>query len=159
MLRISPLIAAAALAVAAGACAPTVGINGFQAVDVKPADIVAGTDTKTTVLARLGTPSTTSVFEDNVWYYIGQQTEKYTYNTAQVTQRSVTAITFDEAGDKVTEVKTLGLDDGQEVAMNSRETPTRGRQLTILEQLLGNVARGQLPRTDEDVPGQRRPDI
>ncbi|MEG0818434.1 MAG: outer membrane protein assembly factor BamE, partial [Brevundimonas sp.] len=39
-----------------------------------------------------------------------------------------------------------------------RETPTRGRQLTILEQLLGNVGRGQLPRTEEDVPGQRRPD-
>lgn len=158
MPRISPLIAAAALAIAAGACAPTVGINGFQAVDVKPADIVAGTDTRTTVLARLGTPSVTSTFEDNIWYYISQTTEKYTYNNAEVSQRSVTAITFDEAGDTVTEVKTLGLDDGQEIAMNSRETPTRGRQLTILEQLLGNVARGQLPRTEEDVPGQRRPD-
>ncbi|MBB5745508.1 outer membrane protein assembly factor BamE domain-containing protein [Brevundimonas variabilis] len=158
MPRISPLIAAAALAIAAGACAPTIGINGFQSVDVKPADIVAGTDTRTTVLARLGTPSATSTFEDNIWYYIGQTTEKYTYNNAQVSQRSVTAITFDEAGDKVTEVKTLGLEDGQQVAMNSRETPTRGRQLTIIEQLLGNVARGQLPRTEEDVPGQRRPD-
>jgi hypothetical protein len=42
--------------------------------------------------------------------------------------------------------------------MERRETPTRGRSLTIMEQLLGNVARGQLPRTDEDVPGQRRPD-
>jgi len=158
MPRISPLIAAAALAIAAGACAPTVGINGFQSVDVKPADIVAGTDTRTTVLARLGSPSATSTFEDNIWYYISQTTEKYTYNNAQVSQRSVTAITFDEAGDKVTEVKTLGLADGQQVAMNSRETPTRGRQLTIIEQLLGNVARGQLPRTEEDVPGQRRPD-
>jgi hypothetical protein len=42
--------------------------------------------------------------------------------------------------------------------MNRNETPTRGRELTILEQLLGNVGRGQLPRTDEDAPGQRRPD-
>ena len=54
--------------------------------------------------------------------------------------------------------RTLGLEDGQRLAMNANETPTRGRQLTILEQLLGNVGRGQLPRTDEDVPGQRRPD-
>ena len=52
----------------------------------------------------------------------------------------------------------MGLDDGQDVAMSDRETPTRGRELTILEQLLGNVGRGQLPRTEEDVPGQRRPD-
>ncbi len=156
MLRTNLLIAALAAAALTSACAPTVGQNGFQAIDAKPADIVAGTDTRQTVLTRLGTPSTTSTFErDNVWYYISQVTEKYTYNRAQVTQRSVTEITFDDAG-LVSEVRTLGLDDGQRFAMNGRETPTRGRQLTILEQLLGNVGRGQLPRTDEDQPGQQR---
>ena len=158
MLRTKLLIAAFSAVALTAACAPVIGQNGFQAIDAKPTDIVAGTDTKRTVLARLGTPSTTSTFEsDNIWYYISQVTEKYTYNQAQVTQRSVTEITFNEAG-QVAEVRTLGLDDGQRLAMNSRETPTRGRQLTILEQLLGNVGRGQLPRTDEDVPGQRRPD-
>jgi outer membrane protein assembly factor BamE (lipoprotein component of BamABCDE complex) len=158
MLRTKLLIAAFSAAALTTACAPVVGQNGFQAIDAKPADIVAGTDTKQTVLARLGTPSTTSTFEsDSIWYYISQVTEKYTYNRAQVTQRSVTEITFNEAG-QVAEVRTLGLDDGQRLAMNSRETPTRGRQLTILEQLLGNVGRGQLPRTDEDVPGQQRRD-
>ncbi|KQW83731.1 outer membrane protein assembly factor BamE [Brevundimonas sp. Root1279] len=159
MLRTKLLIAAALSAAAlASACAPTVGQNGFQAIDNKPADIVAGTDTKQTVLTKLGTPSTTSTFEgDNVWYYISQITEKFTYSRPHVTQRTVTEITFTDAG-QVAEVRTLGLDDGQQIAMNNRETPTRGRQLTILEQLLGNVGRGQLPRTDEDQPGQRRPD-
>jgi outer membrane protein assembly factor BamE (lipoprotein component of BamABCDE complex) len=84
-------------------------------------------------------------------------TEKYTYNRPQVTQRSVTEITFNDAG-QVAAVNALGLDDGQQLTMNGRETPTRGRQLTILEQLLGNVGRGQLPRTDEDQPGQQRRD-
>ena len=158
MLRTKLLIAAFSAVALTAACAPVIGQNGFQAIDAKPTDIVAGTDTKRTVLARLGTPSTTSTFEsDNIWYYISQVTEKYTYNQAQVTQRSVTEITFNEAG-QVAEVRTLGLDDGQRLAMNSRETPTRGRQLTILEQLLGNVGRGQLPRTEENIPGQRRPD-
>lgn len=153
-----PILIAAGVALGAAACSPTVGIHGFQTVDVAPTDIVAGTDTKETVLARLGTPSTTSTFEgDNVWYYISQTTERYTYNTPQVSQRSVTEITFNEAN-QVAGVKTLGLDDGQEVAMNSKATPTRGRQLSVIEQLLGTVGRGQLPRTDEDVPGQRRPD-
>ena len=156
MLRTSLLIAALSAAALTSACAPVVGQNGFQAIDTKPTDIVAGTDTKQTVLTRLGTPSTTSTFErDNVWYYISQVTEKYTYNRPHVTQRSVTEITFNDAG-LVSEVRSLGLDDGQRVAMNGRETPTRGRQLTILEQLLGNVGRGQLPRTDEDTPGQQR---
>jgi outer membrane protein assembly factor BamE (lipoprotein component of BamABCDE complex) len=156
MLRSKLFLVAVSAAALTSACAPIVGQNGFQAIDAKPTDIVAGTDTKETVLTRLGTPSTTSTFEgDNIWYYISQVTEKYTYNRAQVTQRSVTEISFNDAG-QVAGVRTLGLDDGQQLAMNSRETPTRGRQLTILEQLLGNVGRGQLPRTDEDVPGQQR---
>ena len=158
MLRTKLLIAALSAAALTAACAPVVGQNGFQAVDAKPTDIVAGTDTRETVLAKLGTPSTTSTFEsDNIWYYMSQVTEKYTYNRPHVTQRSVTEITFNDAG-QVAAVRTLGLEDGQRIAMNDRETPTRGRQLTILEQLLGNVARGQLPRTEENIPGQRRPD-
>jgi len=158
MVRSKLVFAALSAAVLTTACAPIVGQNGFQAIDAKPADIIAGTDSKQTVLTKLGTPSTTSTFErDSIWYYISQVTEKYTYNRPQVTQRSVTEITFNDTG-QVAEVRTLGLDDGQRLAMNGRETPTRGRQLTILEQLLGNVGRGQLPRTDENEPGQRRPD-
>ncbi|MEC8534314.1 MAG: outer membrane protein assembly factor BamE, partial [Pseudomonadota bacterium] len=72
--------------------------------------------------------------------------------------RTVTEITFEPNGDKVAAVRTLGLADGEQIAMTSRETPTRGRALTVLEQLLGNVGRGQLPRTEDDTPGQRRPD-
>ena len=155
VVRLAVLVALAPLAVA---CAPVVGNHGFQVIDVNPKDIVIGTDTKSTVLAQLGSPSAVSTFDDNIWYYISQTTERYTYNRPQVSQRSVTAITFNEADDKVTEVRNLNLEDGQQIAMERRETPTRGRQLTILEQLLGNVGRGQLPRTDEDVPGQRRPD-
>ena len=163
MPRYAPLFGAAALVVlsagALGACAPVIGQHGFQAIDAKPQDVVAGTDTKETVLARLGSPSTTSTFEpDTVWYYMTQMTERYTYNKPQVSQRTVTEITFNKADDKVASVRTLSLADGRQIAMERRETPTRGRQLTILEQLLGNVGRGQLPRTEEDVPGQRRPD-
>jgi outer membrane protein assembly factor BamE (lipoprotein component of BamABCDE complex) len=158
MLRISAAVAAVLVVGSLGACAPVVGLHGFQVVDVAPTDIVAGTDTKETVLARLGTPSTTSTFEkDQIWYYISQTTEQYTYNRPQVAQRSVTEITFDKTDGKVAQVRTLGLADGEQIAMERRETPTRGRSLTILEQLLGNVARGQLPRTDDE-PGQRRPD-
>ncbi|MGZ9113486.1 MAG: outer membrane protein assembly factor BamE [Brevundimonas sp.] len=158
MLRSKLLIAVLSATALTAACAPVIGQNGFQTIDAKPADIVAGTDTKQTVLTKLGTPSTTSTFErDSIWYYISQVTEKYTYNRPHVTQRSVTEITFNDAG-QVSAVNNLGLEDGQVVAMNGRETPTRGRQLTILEQLLGNVGRGQLPRTDEDTPGQQRRD-
>lgn len=159
MLRTPTLLAAISLTLMAGACAPIVATQGFQVIDQKPEDIVVGTDTRETVLTKLGSPSTASTFEaENIWYYLSQSTARYTYNRPKVTQRTVTEITFNEADGLVSGVRTLGLADGEAIAMNSRETPTRGRALTILEQLLGNVGRGQLPRTDEDVPGQRRPD-
>lgn len=158
MSRLSTSLVIAAAITAVAACAPTVGRHGFQPVDVQPSEIVAGTDTRATVLARLGSPSAVSTFEDNIWYYISQTTERYTYNHPQVSARNVTVITFSDTDDRVTEVRTLGLEDSREVAMNSRETPTRGREMTILEQLLGNVGRAQLPNSDRDAPGQRRPD-
>lgn len=159
MLRTPTLLAAISLTLMAGACAPIVATQGFQVIDQKPEDIVVGTDTRETVLSKLGSPSTASTFEaENVWYYLSQSTARYTYNLPKVTQRSVTEITFNEGDGIVSGVRTLGLNDGEAIAMNGRETPTRGRSLTILEQLLGNVGRGQLPRTEDDVPGQRRPD-
>lgn len=159
MLRTPTLLAAISLTLMAGACAPIVATQGFQVIDQKPEDIVVGTDTRETVLTKLGSPSTASTFEsENIWYYLSQSTARYTYNLPKVTQRTVTEITFNEGDGIVSGVRTLGLDDGEAIAMNGRETPTRGRSLTILEQLLGNVGRGQLPRTEDDVPGQRRPD-
>ncbi|MEH6664025.1 MAG: outer membrane protein assembly factor BamE [Brevundimonas sp.] len=159
MSRFTPVLLAAALAAAASACAPQVGRHGFQMIDIAPNEIEAGVDTRETVLAKLGSPSTRSTFEgENIWYYISQTTEQYTYNPRQVAGRSITEITFAEGGDQVQGVRLIGLEEGREIAMNDRETPTRGRELSVIEQLLGNVGRGQLPRTEEDDPGRRRPD-
>ncbi len=151
-----PFTAVVALAVAA--CAPQVGRHGFQPIDVFPNEIKAGEDTKSTVLARLGSPSATSTFEEDIWYYVSQTTERYTWNPSSVAARSVTVISFNEGDETVAHVRELSLEDGQQIAMNSRTTPTRGRELSALEQVLGTIGRGQLPRTEEDVPGQRRPD-
>lgn len=159
MLRTKSLLAVISLTVLTAACAPRIAAQGFQVIDNKPEDIVVGTDTRETVLSKLGSPSTASTFEtENVWYYVSQVTERYTYSTPRVTQRNITEITFNEADGVVANVRQVGLDDGIDIAMAKRETPTRGRSLTVLEQLLGNVGRGQLPRTDEDVPGQQRRD-
>jgi outer membrane protein assembly factor BamE (lipoprotein component of BamABCDE complex) len=153
------LIAAALLA-GATACSPVVGRHGFQVTDVNPKDVKVGEDTKSTVLSKLGSPSTVSTFEPNVWYYISQTTERRTYHKPAVEDRNVTVIAFDKASEKVTEVKALTLNDSRRIAYNDRETPTRGRELTALEQLLGNVGRGgMLPRSDDErTPGGRRPD-
>ena len=158
MFRRLAFAAAATGLLATGACMPISSYSGFQAIEERPADVKVGEDTKSTVSAKLGTPSATSTFDPNTWFYISQLTDRVAFYKPRVAKRDVVAINFDKETEKVASVNSYTLKDGKVVAFNGRETPTRGRQLTIIEQLLGNVGRGQLPRTDEDVPGQRRPD-
>ncbi|OYX30234.1 MAG: cell envelope protein SmpA [Caulobacterales bacterium 32-69-10] len=151
-----PLILLAALCLAgagAAACSPTVAYNGFQAREDKPQDVKVGEDTKSTVLARLGSASTTATFEPNIWYYISQRTNKVAYKNPKVQTREVVAITFGD-DEKVAKVETYTLKDGYQIAYNGAETPTRGRELSVIEQLLGNIGRGGMMPQEND-PGQR----
>lgn len=138
------------------ACTPVAATNGFIAVDVRPQDIKVGEDTRTTVTAKLGSPSATGAFDKNTWYYINQSSEKLAYLKPQLRTRQVTTIRFDK-DDKVLEVKTLALKDGYDIAYEKRETPTRGRELSWIEQILGNVGRGGVLPQQENDPGQSRP--
>lgn len=150
------LIVIAALCVAGAgmaACTPTIAYNGFQAREDKPQDVKVAEDSKSTVLARLGSPSTTATFEPNVWYYVSQMTNKVAYKNPKVQAREVVAITFG-ADEKVAKVDTYTLKNGYQVAYNGAETPTRGRELSVLEQLLGNIGRGGMLPQDND-PGNR----
>ncbi len=145
--------AVALLAGAVSACAPISTMSGFQAVDVKPQDMKVGEDTRSTVLTKLGSPSAVATFDPNVWYYVTQLSDKVAYLRPQVKSRTVIAITFDKGTEKVAGVRTLGLGDGFQVAYVNRETPTRGRELSAFEQLLGTVGRGSPIPPDND-PGQ-----
>jgi outer membrane protein assembly factor BamE (lipoprotein component of BamABCDE complex) len=152
-----PVIAFAAVVALAGlgaaACTPNIAYNGFQAREDKPADVKVGEDTKSTVLARLGSPSMKATFEPNIWYYISQTTEQVAYKNPKLLSRNVVAITFGD-DEKVQSVKTFGTRDGYQIAYSDAETPTRGRELSVLEQLLGNIGRGGMLPQEND-PGQR----
>lgn len=155
------LIAAAATGLLAtgsvglGACTPITTYSGFQAIDARPADVKVGEDTKSTVMAKLGTPSATSTFDPNEWFYISQLTDKVAFYKPRVAMRDVVAIKFNKDTEQVASVDTYTLKDGKVIAYNGRETPTRGREMSILEQLLGNVGSGVLPNSDEGAPGNR----
>lgn len=155
MVRPILLAAAAVAALSGAACAPTTSYNGFQARDEKPADVKVGVDTKSTVLARLGSPTNQAAFGNADWYYISQITEREAYYLPRVRSREVVQITFDK-DEKVTAVKKLEMKDGYQIAYDKRETPTRGRDLSILEQILGTLGRTAVLPQDDD-PGRSRP--
>lgn len=154
-----PLLAAFAAAglaaVAVSGCAPLRSTSGYQAIDKQPRDIKVDVDTKSTVLDQLGSPSAQSTFDTNVWYYISQNSEVVGYHAPKITKRAIVAITFNKESEKVAKVDTFSLKDGKIVAYNGRETPTRGRELSVIEQLLGNVGRGGVLPQQDPTPGQR----
>lgn len=155
MLRATPRhLLALVFAASVCGCAPITYLSGFQAVDVKPQDAKVGVDTRSTLLASLGSPTAVSTFDPNTWYYVTQVTDKVAYFKPQLKSRTVVAITFDHDSEKVTKVKALSLSDGYEVAFDPRSTPTRGRELSVIEQLLGTIGRGGTLPQDND-PGQR----
>jgi outer membrane protein assembly factor BamE (lipoprotein component of BamABCDE complex) len=138
------------------ACAPIQSYSGFQTIESDPKDVKVGTDTKSTVRGRLGSPSATSTFDNNTWFYMNQLKSRVAFQRPTIVQRNVIAISFDKESEVVKSVDSFTLKDGKVIAYNGRETPTRGRELTILEQILGNVGRGSvLNNADDQVPGNR----
>jgi outer membrane protein assembly factor BamE (lipoprotein component of BamABCDE complex) len=127
------------MAVGLAACSPTIESHGDLPLPERLAQIEPGR-TKSDVLTLLGTPSTTFDIGAQRWYYISNQTEEYMYHPITEIERLVIVIDFDKEG-KVSSVRKLGLKDGQEIAMESRTTPTTGQGLSLLGQLIGNVGR------------------
>ena len=152
---VAPVCVLLASAAVLCACAPAARFEGYQAIDAKPADIKVGTDTKSTVLTRLGSPSQVSTFDPNTWFYISQVTQYESFYKPLIIRRDVVAVAFDKSSEKVTSLSMLSLKDGRVIAYNGRETPTRGRSLTALEQLLGTLGQGSTLSDQELDPGQR----
>ncbi len=152
--RVSLTVLIAACAIGASACNPVLRSHGYRYTTQDVPEILVAEDTESSVLSRLGNPSTRGTFEDNTWYYISATRESLAYLRPATRDRRIIAVTFDENG-VVSDVSEYGLEDGRVVAYADRETPTRGRELTFLEQLLGNV--GRLPTEqfggEQNLPG------
>ena len=140
-----------------GACTPTTSYQGFQAVEANPKDVKVGVDDKTTVMDRLGSPSTVAAFDPNTWFYISQISDQVAFHMPQVKRRDVVVINFNKADDKVAEVRTYALKDGKVIPFNDRATPTRGRELSVIEQILGNIGNGNITPQQDINPGSQRP--
>lgn len=137
-------VAAIVAGLALGACTPLVEERGWRPDEVAVSAIRPGVDNKESVARLLGTPSTVSNFDDSVWYYVSATTQQEAFKRDEVTDQEVLVVNFDSAGN-VTEVGRLNMDDGHQVAMNPDRTPTLGNELTIWQQLFGNIGRFNAP--------------
>lgn len=142
MTRSTPyrVLAVALLGLTATACAPTVATRGNMTDPEAVAAIKTGATTRDQVASLLGTPTSVGTFDSNVWYYIGQKTEKTAFFKPDVLERRVVVVHFNDSG-VVSDLKTLDHSQGLDVEMVERTTPTHGREMGFLEQMIGNFGR------------------
>ena len=137
MARKTLLLLTACLAFSA--CTPTIAQRGNMVSDEQIAEVITGFHTRSDVLRYMGSPTTVAPFDQNVWYYAGQETEKRGILDPEVIAERVVKVKFDDAG---TVIEVADLDaERLDVPVERDRTPTHGNDLTIMQQLLGNLGR------------------
>lgn len=118
-------------------------------------ELVPGTSTRADATSLLGSPSAHGSFDDNTWIYISETTRTRVGRVPGITAQDVTMLTFDQAG-VLRDVKHLNQDDGRDVSVVSRATPSPGSEASFMQQLLGNVGKfstGGAPGSARTTPG------
>jgi outer membrane protein assembly factor BamE (lipoprotein component of BamABCDE complex) len=133
------LVAAAAAAMLS-ACVPNIDQRGNLPEPDKLAEIHPGATTKDQVAKILGTPSSTGIFDDKRWYYVSRKTKQVAFLDPDLLDQQVYIVNFNGKG-VVQSVDHRGLKDGRDIAMAPGATPAPGRELTFIEQILGNIGR------------------
>src|ERR1700746_372769 len=141
MQRLFSLLASISGAAAIAGCSPSVEQRGNLPNPDKLSEIHAGSTTKDEVTKILGTPSSVSVFNnDKTWYYISRRTAQTAFFDPDVLDQRVYIVNFDDQG-VVKAVDHKALEDGKEITPVARATPAPGRELSFLEQLIGNLGK------------------
>jgi outer membrane protein assembly factor BamE (lipoprotein component of BamABCDE complex) len=143
VLRKIPLSASVAALLAAASLAGCVAVldqRGNLPEPEKLALIRPGATTRDEVTKILGTPSSTGIFDDKNWYYISRRTKQVAFLDPDVLDQQVYIVNFDDKG-VVRGVDHKDLNDGREIEPAPGATPAPGRELTFLEQVLGNIGR------------------
>lgn len=138
---------ALAAALASSACAPVVSVHGYAPQDAQLAQLEIGVDGPAAVTQKIGRPSTGGVVRDDSWYYVSSRTETWAYEAPQIVDRRVVAVRYDANG-VVSGVDVYGLEDGRVINLATHTTPTFGRELTVLQQLFGNISNVGATLTD-----------
>jgi len=144
-----PAAAAALVSIAvAGASCSTADVIGTKdvmyqgyVVDEDMLKLVKEGSSREQVILSLGEPSTTATFDNEVFYYISQVKERrFTFQKPRLVGQEVLAIYFNDSG-RVDRIARYTMQDGNIVDMVSETTPTGGKDITFLQQILQGTGR------------------
>jgi outer membrane protein assembly factor BamE (lipoprotein component of BamABCDE complex) len=132
----------APLLISLGGCdLARIDVRGYVPNDDDLARLEPGRQTRDDVQQLLGSPSTTGIFDtEQSWYYIYKKTSKVSFFEPETLEQRVVVVHFDRDG-TLRDVRRYALEDGLIVDPVTRVTPSPGREMSFLEQLLGNVGK------------------
>jgi len=131
---------AVVLALTLAGCVVSEDLRGNLPDPDKLAEVKPGTTTKEQVIKILGSPSSASTFDDDTWYYISRKTKQVAFLSPTVLDQQVFIVDFNNEG-VVKDVGHKTLADATPVSPAPGATPAPGRELSFLEQLIGNIGR------------------
>jgi outer membrane protein assembly factor BamE (lipoprotein component of BamABCDE complex) len=138
--RRGSIFAAGLLTASIMACAPVIDNRGYFFDDRSVNDIEKGVTNQEAVRETFGSPTSESVLNNGAYYYIYSRFVTESYRAPKEVDRKVLAIYFDE-NKTVRDLAVYGLEDGIIVPIVARTTQTQGSELTVLQQIFGNVGR------------------
>jgi outer membrane protein assembly factor BamE (lipoprotein component of BamABCDE complex) len=151
-----PLLAALMTGVATlSACGAQIDRHGHVFIDVD-LDQIQPSMSKKEVQTVLGSPDTTSTIGGDAYYYISTTQKTIAFLKPYEIDRQVVAVYFDRR-QTVQKVAHYGLKDGIVVDYYKGETPARGKDLTFLEQIFGNIASRRLFKDQTPTGGAQTP--
>ena len=124
--------------IALGACSSIRESRGFVNDPVLTNSIQPGIDNRQSVEGTLGRPTFESQYGENTWYYIASITGRRPFVRPRITEHSVMAVRFDDAGN-VKSVERSGVEEVVYLTPDGDKTPTLGRERGFLEDLFGNI--------------------
>ena len=122
----------APLLVALPGCDPNFNQRGFAPTPGSVEKLEVGTQSREDVIRLVGSPSAVSTFSETQ--------ESFAFLKPVITEQKVIQVTFNDSG-RIAGIKNYDLAEAENIAMVQRITPTSGKELTVLEQILGNVGK------------------
>jgi len=120
------------------ACGAQIDRHGHVFIDIDLDQIQPGMS-KEEVKTVLGSPDTTSTIAGDAFYYISTTQKTIAFLKPYEIDRQVVAVYFD-GSESVQKVAHYGMEDGIVVNYYKGETPARGKDLTFVEQIFGNIS-------------------
>lgn len=138
---------------ALSACTPTVEERGNMLEDYQIKEVAVGQSTRSDILRILGSPTTQAPFDDNTWYYIGQETEKHGILDPEVVKERVVVLKFAADG-TVESLRELPKGSRVDIPIEKEKTETHGNEMTVMQQFLGNLGKFNNSAAGDKAPGR-----